>query len=210
MIYEFFGLPGSGKSTVCSMMRKKGYQDLLFFYKNNIFGKMIFHLKFYLFKMNRKNRELFKNIEEIIPVNCRNSIFVKNTTIDFYIKYLVLISRLEKKSIGNNCIDEGIVHYLMALYAEFNVNIDILNKIMVAIGFPTDFVKSIGINCSVQDAYYRICKRNRKQTGIDFLNKDEMIDLLNRYFEIYKYFSLSFQCKDFDCFINDGGICDEI
>ena len=172
MIYELYGLPGSGKSTCCDRVQKQcNIKNPLEFYRDNIIGKICFHL-FLKFFNNSNDYKNSLNLE---------------IKLDLYIKYLIFIYYIEKKSKKTLIIDEGIIHYCLALYAEFNVELEKIDRI-ISVLKESNLKITIGLKCPVETAILQIKKRNRKRTAMDFLEDKDLENLLNRYFEAIKHF----------------------
>lgn len=196
MKFELFGLPGSGKSYCCDIISKKKIaKNIMNYYKENFFGKVIFHLFLKFFILNIKLRKKYKEVIEILGETSNYINLVNpNVKIELYIKYMIFIYFIENLYKINIIIDEGIIHYCMVLYAEFSVEKNKINKIISA--FNIEDKNIIGLNCEKEIAIKQMKKRNRKRTAIDFLGKDELSNILDRYLEIYNYFSKRFECLD--------------
>lgn len=192
MIYELYGLPGSGKTTICNIVQKKyKLNNPMRFFKNNFWGKCCMHLFWYLYSLNNdlksKKNQILKILGNInVYKNCINP----NLNINRYIDYLMFVYFVEKKSFKKNIIiDEGIVHYCLALYAEFDVEIEKLERIIKELDIQPKFV--MGLKCNILKTFEQIKKRNRKETPIDFLEENKLYDIFKKYQEIFIHFSSS-------------------
>ncbi len=193
MIYELFGLPGSGKTTFCNELYKnKKIKNLMSLYKENFWGKIYFH--FYL-----KCMVLFKNeyglYKKIINELKESDIYInkidKNININLYIKYLLFVNMIERRVINKKItyiVDEGVIHYCIAMMAEFSLSLEKVNKLLDIINFKTSTIKPVGLKCNIDTCLQHIEKRNRKETPIDFLEKVKLINLLNDYQNAYDIF----------------------
>lgn len=200
---ELFGLPGCGKSTLCKNIEKNGYEDLLYKYKNRFLYKLIFHAstKFtFLFPNVYNNFKYIKQLffENQVNIKEYKNMYIKKTSLILYIKYLSFIYTMEQKYDNKKVIiDEGIVHYCMALYSEFDIPLDSLKKICFELlGDKT--IIPVGLKISLDQCFYRIKKRNRRNTGIDYLNDNKLSKLILRYEKAFNYFSKFFVCKNHD------------
>lgn len=208
MIYELYGLPGSGKSTCCNRIQKEiNIKNPLEFYRDNIIGKVYFHL---FFKFFRFNKELKGKFDEILKVlddyNSYKNFLNSEIKIDIFLKYLIFVYYIEKNSKKTLILDEGIIHYCLALYAEFNVELEKLDKIVEILDIFNSKI-TIGLKCSVETAIFQIKKRNRKRTAMDFLEDKELEELINRYFKAEEHFSdkyLSLEIKEIESYIKKG------
>ena len=210
MIYELYGLPGSGKSTCCDRVQKQcNIKNQLEFYIYNIIGKIFFKLFLKFFKFNKDLKNKFEEIFKIL----NNSNDYKNSLnleikLDLYIKYLIFIYYIEKKSKKTLIIDEGIIHYCLALYAEFNVELEKIDRI-ISVLKESNLKITIGLKCPVETAILQIKKRNRKRTAMDFLEDKDLENLLNRYFEAIKHFQnnyLYLSIDEIESYIKKGEI----
>ena len=197
MIFELFGMPGSGKSYICKKIEDDGYaKDIMRFYKENFFGKVIFHIFIYIFKINK---ELKKNYDEIMNILGDNSNYINiinpDIPINLYVKYIVFILYIEKKYFKkkNIIIDEGIIHYCIAIYAEYYVDCKKIDLIIDKLILTNEKKIIIGLNCSKEKTIEQIKKRNRKKAPIDFLEGQKLSIILERYLD-----AIHFVKKRFD------------
>ena len=192
MIYELFGLPGSGKTTYCKNIYKtEQIRNIMHFYREIFFGKLIFHFYLKCISLFKKDYRLYnKIINEIGDCNYINKID-KKIKINTYIKYLLFVNKIEKKHMKKNTnllVDEGVIHYCMAMIAEFSLSYENAEKILKIIKFENNRVIPIGLQCSVDKCLEHIEKRNRKNTPIDFLEKESLRNVLTNYEKSYNYF----------------------
>ena len=206
MVYELYGLPGSGKSYYCKKMEiKDNIKDIYSFYKDKFIGKIIFHFFLYLFKINKNLRNKYQQILNIIGE--REYINRIDNRIDFkiYIKYIIFVYFLELREKKNIIIDEGIFHYCTALYAEFDIEYDKVDKIIELLKIDK-FKEIYRVSCDVEHAIIQIKKRNRKQTAIDFLKEKELKELLIRYYKIGEYFQNKYKIMNIEELLAKKGI----
>ena len=195
MIYELFGLPGSGKTTCGNIIQEEfNINNKLEFYRNHFWGKIIFHVFLKIFFIDRQLKNKFTEIINVIGniKTYKNSIDCK-ISIELYIKYIIFVYFIEKKSKEDILIDEGIIHYLSALYAEFNVSFNKLDKIIEILEVKNEKT-IVGLKCSKEQAFTQIKKRNRKRAAMDFLSDRKLNNLLDRYLKAEEYF-----CKKYPC-----------
>ena len=201
MIFELFGIPGSGKSFICSKIEKNGYaKDIMRFYKENFIGKILFHAFLYTFEINKTLRKKYQKIIDILGNPKRYSnIIDSRISIEVFIKYMIFIYFIEKKYITKKdvIIDEGIIHYCIAIYAEYSVELNKIEQIIETLKIYDKKV-IIGLRCDKKKAINQMKMRNRKTTAIDFLEGAELEKILDRYIEAEKYFENKFKCLHSD------------
>lgn len=195
MIYELFGMPGVGKTTISNKISQKyRYINIMKKYRETILGKLYFHLFIKFFKMDKELRNIYnqgiilcgKYIENI-------NIMDKKIKLELYIKYMIFVYYLEKKyhlKEKNIIIEEGIIHYAIAMFAEFDIPFNVLDKLVKLFDlnkFP------IGITCKMKTILEQIKKRNRKSTPIDFLDIKNLEYLLKRYELGVKYYGNKYE-----------------
>lgn len=189
MNIELFGIPGSGKSFYCNKINeKKQYKDIMYFFKEKLMGKVFFHLFIYFGMIVPIFNKIYKKLIHILGENANNVNSISDTSdIKVYLKYIIFIYFLEKNK-KNIIIDEGIVHYCMVLYAEYNVPKEKCIQILDYFDSKeyNDIRKIYGINCEIQISIDRIKSRQRKRAPIDFLKEKELEELLNKYKEFMK------------------------
>ena len=194
VIYELFGLPGSGKTTICKEIEKK-YNVCYInrFYKENIIGKIYFHIFLKFFKTNKNIRDKYDLcLKQLSNYKTNKNIINAKLQIELYLKYIMFVYFIETKNKNQEkkcIIDEGIIHYLMALYAEFNIPVEILEKILNILNISKI---NLGLKCNLEVICYQIKVRNRKNTPIDFLNDEDLKIILNKYNEAFNYFLQKF------------------
>ncbi|MCI8273209.1 MAG: hypothetical protein HFJ55_03900 [Clostridia bacterium] len=205
MIVELFGLPGSGKTFYCNELReKKKYRDIMTFYKEKFFGKVIFHLILIFGMIKKEFRKTYNDLIDIIgtDINKKNWI-TKEAEMNIYIKYIVIIYFIEKNS-KNLVIDEGIIHYCMVLFAEYELDKEQCFKIIEY--FDNKYFKDkkciCNINCNIDIALSRMKNRNRKRAPIDFLSDDKLIILLERYEQFIGYIKNKYTIIDISELLN--------
>lgn len=194
MIYELYGLPGAGKTTLCEFVNTNyNIKNPMLFFKKNFIGKAYMHLFWHLYNLNVEMRNKKKKILEILEnVNCYTNCIDDSQKITRYIDYMMFSYYIEKKYNDKNIIiDEGIVHYCMALYAEFNVEKTKLDSILNVFKIESRYV--LGIDCELNTVREQIKKRNRKETAIDFLNDEELMLVLKRYKDVFDNFALDYK-----------------
>ena len=206
MTFELFGIPGCGKSMCCRKVEENTeIKNPMKFYKENFIGKVIFHIFLLTFHMNKKLNKLYKKcIDELGTEKYINSMD-SNTPAELYIKYMMFIYQLEKKSSKKIVVDEGIIHYAIALHAEYSIEFEKLEKIVQLL--QGNNIKRFGILATVDECIGFIKKRNRKDCSLDFLEGEELRKMLEKYDEGFKYFSKKYDIKtikDIVNYINDG------
>lgn len=189
MNIEFFGIPGAGKSFYCNKINeKKQYKNIMFFYKENFYGKILFHLFIYFGMIISKFNKIYIFLKDILGKDLNNTNIISNKkNMTIYLKYIIFIYFLEKNR-TNIIIDEGIVHFCMVLYAEYNVSKEKCIQILEYFDSQKykDNRKVYGIECNITTSLERIKKRNRKRAPMDFLEDKELEELLNKYNEFMK------------------------
>lgn len=181
MVIELFGLPGSGKSFLCDKIQELGYaKNIMKFYKENFIGKVIFHLFLNCFTINKKLKKLYNDSLKIIgnTANYKNQIN-SSIPINLYVKYMVYIFFLENNIKKNIIIDEGIMHYSMALHAEYDLELEKIEEIIKL--YEVKSKQTYCLKCDKDIILMQIKKRNRKNTSIDFLEENELNNILEKY-----------------------------
>lgn len=186
MIVELFGAPGSGKTTICNQLEEESVAvNVMDRYREHTIGKIYMHFfwKTFFFKKNIKKKYNYlmaifdnagyssKDLRELIT-------FIMFT---YFLEEKFAYS--EKKLI----FDEGVVHYMIALYAEYGIDIDTLNKVKSILSIPT--ISVIGLDICKENILRNIKKRNRHRTKMDSLSDSEMSKLVDRYQEGIKFYS---------------------
>ena len=185
-IIEFCGIPGSGKTSLCTdvvqKLTEKGHgiftrEDVYFFgSKNTYFNllKAFLHpgnLKIYfnIFIINRKYSKDFKSIKYALQL----------------IIYYYQLKRISKNSSHNFAIlDEGVIQYLSALSS--GAEIEDFKKIKCIIGsFESIFDHWLVIKCEI-DPETAVCRIKNRSTNSRRFSKDEdntslLEKLSNRY-----------------------------
>lgn len=185
MKFELFGLPGSGKTSLCKKIKKKyKIKNPMDFYKYNFFGKILFHIFLSTFYFNKSNIKLFKELMSFLGDGFYKNIIDNTIDIELYIKYIVFVNYIEQKK-GNYVIDEGIIHYCIALYAEYNVDFKIIDIILEKTNVEN--IK-VGLKCSINKAMEQIKIRNRKSCPIDFLEEEKLFFILKKYNDAINYY----------------------
>lgn len=185
MKFELFGLPGSGKTFLCKKITKKyKIKNPMDFYKYNFFGKILFHIFLSTLYFNKSNIKLFKELMNFIKNGFYENIVDNTIPIELYIKYIVFINYIEQKKV-NYIIDEGIIHYCIALHAEYNVDFKTIDMILEKANIEN--IK-IGLECSINKTMEQIKIRNRKSCPIDFLKEEKLFFLLERYNNAINYY----------------------
>lgn len=196
---ELFGLPGSGKSTLCSFISDKYHiPDIMYKYKNKFFYKINFHLFQYTFFFDKGLRKKYSEINNILNLDSKknySNVIDANISISKYIKYALFVYNKELK-MKSLIIDEGTIHYTMVLYAEFNVPYEKCEKILNLL--KKDDVTYIGLDTNFTQILSNIEKRNRHNTPIDFLKTKELEKILKKYQEYFNYMSLKYQTISYD------------
>lgn len=195
MVFELFGIPGSGKSYCCNELESNGYvKDIMKFYKENFAGKILFHIFLSIFQINKKLKKIYKRIIKLLgDISLYTNIIDPNVSIELYIKYMIFVFFIENTYTKKDIIvDEGIIHYCIVLYAEFSVELNKINKIIDILKIENE-KKIIGLRCKKEESIMRIKKRNRKRTPMDFLEYTELEEILDRYLEAEKYLANRFK-----------------
>ena len=183
MIIDLYGMPGSGKSTVCNYLEQNlEFKNVKNWYIEKTIGKIIFHLYLYLFFLDKTSRKKYKEIMKIIDNKKAYKNYINsNVNISLYIKYMLFDYYLERKNIKKIIIDEGIIHYSISLYVEFNLEKEKIMKIIELLKLNN--VKYIGLKIDIEESKKNIKKRNRKRCPIDFLNDNELDKFLKKWIE---------------------------
>ena len=191
MIFELFGLPGSGKTRICNeVCEKYKIRNTIKFYRDTFFGNIYFHFIIKILLFNKDLKKKYLEINNILD-DCKSYKNCINNDIDIkvYIRYMLFVYKLEKDNKKcNMIIDEGIFHYCIALMAEFNVPMDKIDKILKCLKI-TNNIKILWLDCNIEQCILQIRTRNRKRSPIDFLNEEKLKEVLNRYYNAIKYFA---------------------
>lgn len=189
MIIEYFGLPGSGKTTFCNRIcNEQHLKNPRIFFKDNLFGKILFHIFLNTFYINYSLLKKYKEGKKILSNKKYVNKINPNISIELYLKYIVFIFYIENRY-DAIVLDEGVIHYLTALYAEFEVDFDLLDDIYKIFKVIDKDIVYKSTNCDISKAIENCKKRNRKDAPIDFLNDDELYSIENRYKQAEEYYS---------------------
>jgi len=188
MIIELFGLPGSGKTTCCNLVEKKfNIKNPMNFYRNTIVGKIKFRLFLKFFRLNKELLNKYNKLVSILNDKTYKNNIDSKIDINLYLKYILFTYYIEKKYEKHSIIiDEGIVHYCIALYAEFDVEYNQILKINEM--FQMELKTNICLKSDIETSISQMIKRSRKVSAIDFLDKNQLIDILNKYNNGIKFF----------------------
>lgn len=202
MIIELFGLPGSGKSTICQKIAQKNdIINIMDKYLNSVTGKIKMHLFWKFFILNKNLRVKYNEMHELVKRNS-NNIFNSQIGIDKYLKFMLFAYHIGNINKEKNVIfDEGIAHYCLALNAEFDVDITILQRLSVIM--ETNNRMSIGVNVDIDTVKKQIKSRDRHATMIDELEGQKLDMLLHRYQVGYEMLIQNYDSFDRDNLINE-------
>lgn len=190
MIIEIFGLPGSGKTTFCQKYStEKNLKDLMKFYRDSFFGRSLYYIFKYIYFLIPKINIKLKRIMEVLSKKNYTNCINKDISIKEYIIFMCFVYYCELKNKKNVIIDEGIIHYCMALHAEFGVEFDVLDEIINELKLEKN-IKYIVLNCSVEKCLSQMKKRNRMRSSIDFMDEGELELLLKKYEKALNYYKI--------------------
>lgn len=201
MTFELFGIPGCGKTICCKRIEKATpIQNPMEFYKETFVGKVLFHLFLLTFRLNGKYRSLYQNALTILGETSYTNMMDKTISKELYLKYMMFVYSLEKRSSKSIVIDEGIIHYAIALHAEFDIEFEKLDAIIELLQGKN--VTPLGISATVEECMGFIKKRNRKECSLDFLESNDLENMLNRYQEGLDYFSQKYKVQTIEEIVN--------
>lgn len=188
MIIEFFGLPGSGKTTCCSLIcRNFDYKNPMAFFKEKFVGKVLFHLFLLTCPFNFELLKKYNELRECFSDFKKKNRLDNTVELSKYIKYALFIYFLEKKNMNKKIvIDEGVVHYSMAIYAEFDVSFESCFKMVNILCLKN--IQPVLLDIDMETCINNMKKRNRHQTAIDNLNYFELVEILEKYKEFIDLF----------------------
>lgn len=184
MIYELFGCPGCGKSTIAKVIAINehciDYQSFLFskvgFFKFRLFVKLSL-AKIFEPKLTKKLFALFKRY-----LNNAN-LFDFKTTIKTYLYQAIYIYHQELKMNRKNknvVFDEGYVHHLISIQAEFDVPKETVIQSLKLFGGSS---RIIFVDADQTVCLSRIINRGRKMSPMDYLPFEELELFVKRYHE---------------------------
>lgn len=183
MTIEIFGIPGSGKSTFCDNYSKENhFKNIMAFYRDTIIGRIIYKIfmrLYFIFPSIKKKYDII--LKMINDKNYTNKLD-KNIDIKKYIKYMLFIYYCEAKNQKRNgkiIVDEGIIHYSVALYAEFDVEFKTIQKIINLL--KLDSVQYYLLFKDTGIAFKQMQERARKRCALDFLDEFDSKEMLNKY-----------------------------
>ncbi|MFJ6971842.1 MAG: hypothetical protein ACIRZ4_07185 [Limosilactobacillus mucosae] len=187
-IIEIFGIPGSGKTYYTEKIIKDNpqyfdFSKYLFSRTGNLYFKIFVHLRLsYLYEY-----KLTKQVITIMKPYLKNeNVFGFNVKLINYVYQLIYLYHVKKKYLNKNVdviFDEGIVHHLIGIEAEFNVPHDILISVYNILN-SIDLKKqtqNIFIDVPINTAFKRIRMRNRKFSSMDYLNDTKLMTFLKNY-----------------------------
>ncbi len=188
MIIELYGAPGSGKTTLCKKISKViGFECPMNFYLDNIVGKIFMHLFWHTFTVKSDLRRKYKQIIDIVRGQYTH-LYNQSLDIKMYINYLMFAYYVEGNAHDKDIVmDEGILHYCIALYAEFGVEIEKVEQIYELLRVEERVLYKVSTEKT--EILQRLKKRNRHVTAIDELPDEVISALLERYYCGEKIFS---------------------
>ncbi|MBM6957352.1 hypothetical protein H5972_08830 [Ligilactobacillus salivarius] len=179
MIVELFGAPGSGKTTLCNKIEDDvGIKNILEIYRKKTLYKAYMHVFWKTFFFRGDIKDKYNKIQKILDENEDTTMLVKFMLFTYFIE-----KKYQKKKL---IIDEGCIHFLVALYAEYNIDFKRLEEIKNILCISN--VKVLGINTKKKYIINNVKKRSRNKTRIDKLDGDEFSKLIDRYIEGVNYF----------------------
>ena len=195
MIIEYTGAPACGKTTIVNNLCSKKY-DLSYKYKINFIGKLIFHCYLMFPFVLKDYKEVSKNLK--VKNIYKKNIYTKKYDINMIIKFLGYVCYLYKRFYYKKetyYLDEGIIHYLVALEAEYNVPHEECVKFL-AKQMKKYSIKCFYVNINEKKCFENFKIRNRKQTSIDYLDNNNIFNLIKKYNIIIKTYIDDFKINE--------------
>ncbi|KRM94618.1 hypothetical protein [Loigolactobacillus rennini] len=176
MIFDFSGLPASGKSyfteklcLVCVKNHQKTYLDFIKWDRTTFWGRTWHTLMYRLLRLTPNYR---KNKCKLKPLIKTRAIYNSAHNLRFFtdrITFLQFNYQLASLFKINLLVNEGISQILVVLAVEFNL--DKTEFIMITRFFLTqDFIQLVFYNYSVDETMLSFVNRKRHATKIDELN----------------------------------------
>lgn len=186
MIYQLFGIPGSGKSYISSLYANKEncilYEKLLFSKKYNVAFKIYVHLG--LGKILEKG--LYCKILHFLGDQVKNKHrYNFGITPKKYVQQICYFKTIQRKYQNKHTsvvFDEGTLHHFVALIAEFGIKIENIEFILPSLLSGDETVYYV--RTSIEKAYSRIKNRKRRYSKMDYLGDDALLDFLRSYLQV--------------------------
>lgn len=197
MIVELFGAPGAGKSTLTrKIVSLYQVKDPMNSYRETFFGKVYMHTFWKTFFFKNELKDKFFEIKELLDVT-------ENNDLETFIKFILFAYYVELKLCTKKetiIIDEGIVHYLIALNAEYGVDLGKIKILEKMLFIPNREV--FGLYASEDQIFQNIKKRNRHRTKIDELSITDLYQMIDSYNKSILFFSNYFKVFKADDLLN--------
>lgn len=189
-IVEIFGIPGSGKTFYAKSFAEKNDYRLFLYYlfsnKWNLLFKIFVHCKLSYLIGHRINKILLKIYKPFFKNENQFGFNVKLKNYIYQLVYLYLFEKYFTKKHIRIVYDEGIIHHLIGIEAEFDIDHSVSLKAYQALNtYPTT---KIFISTNVKTAKERIKFRNRKFSSMDYLSEDLLEQFLTRYNDVCNQF----------------------
>ena len=189
VVCEVFGLPGGGKSFYCGQLKKKyNEQEVVRSIeeqKKTFIGKCIVKLRFKVSKL--RYRKLAKFLKSFLKGKA--NLFAKEISPKYMIEHICYCVSIYRKNTSRiYFFDEGIIHCLSALGAEYGLSFEVLKQIFDKIESYIKFNDIYYLEISVENALKRIKIRNRHACYMDNLKDEDLIELLKNYEKNMKAF----------------------
>lgn len=181
MILELFGSPGAGKTYIINQIHpgaikeeKSKSDHLADPIKKGI--KACISLTPYAARIRRTIRKCLEECEIAPPK-------YKPVTINDFIWNISMLGSVYKLSKGNVYMDEGVVHRVISMCINYEINKERCCKIIESLSYVIKDVKVIFLNVSKDDCLKSIIKRDRHKYSIDELEGEILNTFLSSYEE---------------------------
>lgn len=189
MVIEFYGMPGSGKTTFANDLVKKSYGNISWVNvtdksRTSFLYKVYFKILRIITKKNKKylkiKNEVIDIVREYKNISAKyneNNVFIDDYAIEMAFDIWMYKKLYEKKKIY--IFDEGIIQQIINMCVNYDVDIKTVEKLVDYIKMGKEY-RCYYAN-SVESTINSIEQRNRHVCFIDELKGKELKDYLNKY-----------------------------
>jgi len=177
MIYELYGIPGAGKTTVINKV--KGNNSVSYSRKTGIKGTLLSAAKIisaYLPAAMRYKR----SIKMIIGKRKMTPVYT-HASISHNINNIVMVAFGYKHLKRTMYMDEGIFHRIMTFAINYNIGIEDTLSITEVFSDCMVGVKSLYLKVPADECFKSIKRRNRHESEMDELDDKKLREFLSKY-----------------------------
>lgn len=191
MFIEFIGLPGSGKTYLCSQIEndfsEKGVKtvNLIEMSRSKSLYKLYFKFIRFFAKMNPKIHSVSVELQTLLVKYRGIQAKYNDCKIDSYISdicELVFLKHLMKKSEKVLLLDEGLLQRAVTIAINYGLSKSDFTKLIRILEKHIDSTVYLKITCD--DAFSSIRHRNRHVCIMDDLSDEKLKKFLRKYYDL--------------------------